>query len=900
MPPSALATAAAAILAADPDRALLLLLDAWRAAPVPSLADPIATLGDRVALDRPPIAGKRAKDRLAAWTARAREADPRDLSLLLATLTVGNSPEALVRLLALADWPPDPRIGRALAAWVAQPPFQAQSTKPFWKELFAQLPARADAAALPLLEAARGTMRARLGGAEGMADHLEKQLAKALDAIVQRRGAQAVPTLDEVIATGLAEVSRALDATRPDPRALARKAIDAVDWGKLEDAYGPAHEVRTQLHSIAGDDEAPRRKALDWAWSNLSHQSSVYSASAAAAPILVTLVGADDQPDRAWLLWLLTCLALGDPSYWSVGGGQQRDEADSGDARDPISACWTSVKAGASTFLRLVDDPDPRVRTPAAMLCGLLVEHAEAAAAKLRRRLDPTSAGGAEPDEGARATQLVALAFCNRYRKNAADLALFKAALEASSPLVRGAASIAIALVLGDRIDARALDVLRATTMLAEVDSAFYPWSEGNIGGHARAVEASLALQSPAELLAQLREDLADPARRPAAEERAWRLVGLVFGETLAPLPLRLPEELDEVQRGVVEAFIALGSGGLQHRGLFFGADTLRRFLGLTAPGPLDTRVDVMVDGKVAAKAGDGAPSRRSVPIWWAFGHAVGGLIDPQALVAALGVVPAETIVAAWREIVDSGYELWRTRAPVAASDTQAAQAHLDAVTRLLTQMSLAAGSTGRAAAEALATEQLELPPTWPNGNKRFKNALACACATHALQAHDARAGRALDPRWDPLVAETIRAAPAWQTPAITEAILAALEPARAAAIVLGAAALYRIGRIEERRGEVQRSWPTISFDGTLRYLRLVDAASGAARVIEAIEAWARVCDETPKDGLKPPPLPKDELLAFLARVGAPARPRLEASLAKNHRAKKVVQEALRRLDAGA
>jgi hypothetical protein len=857
----------------DHERALGELVAAWRKERAPGVGDAIVALGEVCALSRPAPPGKRAKDVLAAWIARAKGDDPADVSVLLPTLARGRSPDARARLAAVAARDADPRIGRALAALVARPPFQAPSTRPFWKDLFGALPKHADSRCAETLASKRGAMLETLGGAAEMAEWLEKQIDEALASLPE--GATCTePDL-------LSQVRAAIERTTPSPRDRALRAIEVVDWGKLEDAYGAAHKVKQQLLDIAGADEDACEAALDWAMANLSHQSSLFTASAAAAPVLVLLAGAKEQLHRAQLLWVLVNFAVGDTRLFLAGGGKERDEASSSD--EPQDMCWRAVKSGWTTWVRLLGDADASVRTYAAFLSGLVPAAAPDAAPKLR------AMATGDADEGAKATALAALGYIGAYEKSHADEALFRAALAVASPLVRGAAAVALALVFGKSTDDATIAPLRDTAADTSVpaDPARYPYAGGDVAGHARAIDAALDLKPLDRLFVDAKRELDENPSTNAVRDAFWTVVTRLFnrGPGWHPLPVRLPEDLDEMQREALEVCVQHGIGGLVGCGLFYRPETIARFLGKAPKTALEERVRI---------------GERRVPIWWAFSEAVHERLPLDTCVGALAEASKEALSDAWREIVDGkgAYELGVGRGVTGdvGDGYDRNRLHHERMARVLGAINVLAGDAGRSAAEATAQEQLDLPATWPNGSPRYKAGLACVYSTYALLRHARQRGATLDAKWDPLVAVQIATAPAQRAPAITQEILDALPRERAERIVLDAAPVYRTGRNSHTKDGKTTSWPTIFFDDTLRFLALVKGAATAERVVEAIEAWAAVHDEVPRGEHKPDPLPKEELLSFLVAVGEAARAPLERSLSKNHGAKKVVAEALRRL----
>jgi uncharacterized protein (TIGR02996 family) len=132
---------ATALTALRDDRrhdALAALLEAWRAAPSAELAAIIAATSARLVVDPTPLRGRSA-DAHRAWTVRARRPALDDIPVLLDTLASVQSAEATERMAIVARWPDDPRIDAGLVALLDRLPFQAQTTRPFWRLVFDRL-----------------------------------------------------------------------------------------------------------------------------------------------------------------------------------------------------------------------------------------------------------------------------------------------------------------------------------------------------------------------------------------------------------------------------------------------------------------------------------------------------------------------------------------------------------------------------------------------------------------------------------------------------------------------------------------------------------------------------------------------------------------------------------------
>src|SRR5690606_6114709 len=136
------------------ERALELLLRAWKAVRNPAIAELIEQLSGLLAAARPPLAGSTRSEIEASWRERAETADAIELGVLLPSLADADSYQARKRLKRLARPAPAPRIARTLSSIVLDPPFTAGSTDKFWQTLHELLCACPDPRALARLEAA--------------------------------------------------------------------------------------------------------------------------------------------------------------------------------------------------------------------------------------------------------------------------------------------------------------------------------------------------------------------------------------------------------------------------------------------------------------------------------------------------------------------------------------------------------------------------------------------------------------------------------------------------------------------------------------------------------------------------------------------------------------------------
>lgn len=107
-----------------------------------------------------------------------------------------------------------------------------------------------------------------------------------------------------------------------ETRALSGLAgLDAVEWGGLHDAYGPATEVPTLLLAVAVGDEETRSPAWWNLWGRVLHQGSVYEATLPTIEPLVALATWGEYPDRPEALAMLCEAARSDDvRVWRYDG----------------------------------------------------------------------------------------------------------------------------------------------------------------------------------------------------------------------------------------------------------------------------------------------------------------------------------------------------------------------------------------------------------------------------------------------------------------------------------------------------------------------------------------------------------------------------------------------------
>ncbi|KXK60814.1 hypothetical protein AWW66_16945 [Micromonospora rosaria] len=308
--------------------------------------------------------------------------------------------------------------------------------------------------------------------------------------------------------------------------------LDTVDWPRLGHAYGSAGDVPDQIRALRSPDPEVRERALGALYSNIFHQGTRYEASAYAVPFLLELLAHPDTPEPEWVLALLTSLAVGyDESFLPDGvpvaeyrraaeGGRELLAAkpppwtgDNEDEKEYVEylyveslteadqnrlwayvglATYDAVRAGVPLFRTLLDHPDPGVRVGAAYALAWFPEEAAGSLPALAAVAAPAGGpdGGAdglvrEPAEVATAVVAAGLLGAAPEVEMLAD----------PRPLVRWAAAVARARVLGAQADPATVDELLTWTTAASIPSS-PPSPTGSVAGSAEAASAGSAAGS--------------------------------------------------------------------------------------------------------------------------------------------------------------------------------------------------------------------------------------------------------------------------------------------------------------------------------------------------------------------------------------------------------------------
>jgi len=186
--------------------------------------------------------------------------------------------------------------------------------------------------------------------------------------------------------------------------------LKSVPWDRLTCSYGTAQAVPGWLRTLMSP-SAKMRAAAHWQLGEaFVHQGTVWSATVAAVPFFIELLGSPDIGGKDDILTLLSVIADGSYSGFDASNAAagKANSANADGADDASQPQRSAIRAGLLVYQALIDDPDPRVRVTAAKL---LVQ-CQSATFDPRPLLDAASAR--EADAGVRTGLLLARASAER------------------------------------------------------------------------------------------------------------------------------------------------------------------------------------------------------------------------------------------------------------------------------------------------------------------------------------------------------------------------------------------------------------------------------------------------------------------------------------------------------
>jgi len=163
------------------------------------------------------------------------------------------------------------------------------------------------------------------------------------------------------------------------------ESLDTIPWHTLEHAYGEAGDIPRLLRDLTSVDEEVRQNAQTTLGFTVYHQGTVYSSTAYVVPFFCELLEATHQEEEQ--LWFLTFFIdiARDSSFldFYVTLDRQRP-TQVGEAPDMLTqeiswvrAAQEAVSAGYSTYVRLLQEKNAKLRAYAALTLGLCQYHAE-------------------------------------------------------------------------------------------------------------------------------------------------------------------------------------------------------------------------------------------------------------------------------------------------------------------------------------------------------------------------------------------------------------------------------------------------------------------------------------------------------------------------------------------
>ena len=262
------------------------------------------------------------------------------------------------------------------------------------------------------------------------------------------------------------------------PRML--ETLDAIPWSDLQHAYGAANNVPDLIRALASPDYEVYDRALSVLWSNVTHQGTVYSATAYVVPFFCELLEAPTVHNKVRLLHYLTTIAYGasyadvhirEPELREIPEMQQQIAEE----LRCVQAASDAVSAGYPTYLRLLQSPDPEIRAYAAQTLSRCRSNATAIVPMMQQHLIL--------DEPFLVPASILLSLGLLLPHEAATAQFFQQALRnATDPLIQIAAAIGEAFAMRELTDQAALKVLLQSYELANDTKAHFsklPFAEG-------------------------------------------------------------------------------------------------------------------------------------------------------------------------------------------------------------------------------------------------------------------------------------------------------------------------------------------------------------------------------------------------------------------------------------
>jgi hypothetical protein len=368
--------------------------------------------------------------------------------------------------------------------------------------------------------------------------------------------------------------------------------LESLPWSTLTHAYGSASNVPQQIRALATGDRDTRERALWELYGNIFHQGTRYQATPYAIPFFYELLGTPNTPDKHNIIYLLVNLALGYEEYYLPDGldpvafRRSLTEAEQQLSADGRAACaeygygprididcYDAVRHGVITLIRLLEDHDPEVRSPAAYALAWFPEDSTASLPRLLRLLDQ------ETEHATLATLILTIGLLARTSTVSLDLKKLDTFLFHHALLIRVAAAIGLAR---EPLERRIIDILIEAILAPEqlqAVSADIRFNEGNLAGYASLVLARYGTINREQIVPALCQTLRGVNSYQSLDvTRA--LLELITVDSKTPIRNVPADQLDVLQRQALRA-IADHGGWRIDDALFVNYSELVRAYGL-------------------------------------------------------------------------------------------------------------------------------------------------------------------------------------------------------------------------------------------------------------------------------------------------------------------------------
>jgi hypothetical protein len=356
----------------------------------------------------------------------------------------------------------------------------------------------------------------------------------------------------------------------------------------LRTVRGDAEGIPRLIDEAVSEDADERERARSELDDQLVHQGMLTEACPPAIALLTERLKRTRTPDRVGLLRFMVELTVGDPSSYLLGWPVRTRGKEK---------CHAAGYEASDVARRLLGTGSSEEKAAAAYLLTFYPSHGKRLAPWMVWRLRLEGA------DVARAGLLLCLGYWALWRGWRRTPPELRASLREESAIVRAGAAIALRGygVLDDAVFeelARAL-YLRQDRRL--------PWCAGRLGALATALLADGTLRST--------QAIAESVESPEVDEydrvsRATILTRVAFpegtfisGHQVRDMPALA--DLSEAQRVVLRVLATMPEQAfsspaywLQSNGLPSNQPDLRRYLGLSAPGPMDVMVAGVVQGE--------------------------------------------------------------------------------------------------------------------------------------------------------------------------------------------------------------------------------------------------------------------------------------------------------------